>query len=52
MEQAYNPATRKQVILMRKNISITTYNYKVYIQIKNKTIKVIHTSRQRHGQHP
>lgn len=42
MEQAYNPATRKQVILMRKNISITTYNYKVIIRKSPKWIHVIH----------
>lgn len=39
MEQAYNPVTRKQVILM-KDISITTYRYKVYLEIKNNIIRI------------
>jgi len=39
MEQAYNPYNRKQVILM-KRISITTYNYKVYIERIDKTIHI------------
>jgi len=39
MEEAYNPYDRKQVILM-KNISITTYHYKVFLQIKGKTIHI------------
>lgn len=43
-QEAYNPTTRKQVILMRKNISITTYNYKVYIE---KYCKILHIKRQK-----
>ena len=39
MQEAYNPHDRKQVILM-KHISITTYHYKVFLQIKGKTIHV------------
>lgn len=39
MEQAYNPIRRKQVIMM-KNISITTYNYKVCVITKGKTIHI------------
>ena len=39
MEQAYNPTNRKQVILMRK-VTITTYNYKVYLETKHKTIHI------------
>lgn len=39
MEQAYNPEKKKQVIEM-KNISITTYHYKVYTYTKNKTIHI------------
>ena len=39
MEQAYNPIHRKQVIVM-KNITITTYNYKVKLVIRQKRIVV------------
>jgi len=43
MEQAYNPLKRKQVIVM-KNITITTYKYRVQIKQKGNTLKVVHTS--------
>jgi len=43
MEQAYNPEKKKQVIEM-KNISITTYHYKVIIV---KTPKEIHIHRDK-----
>lgn len=39
MEQAYNPIHRKQVIMM-KNITITTYNYKVKLVFSSKRIYV------------
>lgn len=39
MEEAYNPYDHKQVIVM-KNITITTYVYKVFLQIKGKTIHI------------
>lgn len=39
MEEAYNPIHRKQVIVM-KNMTITTYNYKVYLHTKHKTIHI------------
>ena len=40
MEQAYNPSNRKQVIVMRRNITITTYNYKVKLVFSSKRIYV------------
>ena len=39
MEQAYNPSNRKQVIVM-KNITITTYNYKVKLVFRPKRIVI------------
>lgn len=39
MEEAYNPDKKKQVIEM-KNISITTYHYKVIIDQQGKTIHI------------
>ena len=39
MEQAYNPIRRKQVIMM-KNITITTYRYKVKLVYRQKRIVV------------
>ena len=39
MEEAYNPDKKKQVIEM-KNISITTYHYKVTLETKHKTIHI------------
>lgn len=39
MKQVYNPIVRKQIIVM-KNITIITYNYKVYLETKNKTIRI------------